>query len=96
MQPGNSEVAKAYSEGPTKTVSQQCMEGTASIAGDADPIIVADVLVQLAAIPRGQKPYRMSADPAEDGSREAAAVIDRFGVDFLRRMGLLEITKVSL
>ena len=58
--------------------------------------MVADALVELAAIPRGQKPYRMTVDPAEDGGKEGAAVVDRFGADFIRRIGLEKLLKVSL
>ena len=96
MQPGVPEIAKEYEEGPTKGVGDQCLKGTADIAGDSDPIVVAEALIQLAAVPRGQKPYRMVADPAGDGCGEGAGVIDRNGINFIRRMGLERILTVTL
>lgn len=96
MQPGLPDIAKEYAEGPTKGVDKQCLEGTAHIAGDADPLVVADRLVELATIPRGQKPYRMVADPAGDGCGEGAGVIDRFGINFITRMGLEKLLTVSV
>ena len=97
MQPGVPEVAKEYDEGPTKGVSEQCMEGTAGVVPDgAEPSLVADVLVEVARAPRGKKPYRVSADPVEDGGREGAAVVDKFGADFYRRIGLESLLKVSI
>lgn len=97
MQPGIPAIAKEYDEGPTKGVSEQNMEGTASVVPEgAEPSMVSDALVELAAIPRGQKPYRITADPAEDGGQQAAAVVDRFGADFYRRIGLERLLQVSL
>lgn len=97
MQPGFPDTAKQYDDGPTKGVGEQNMKGTASVVPeDADPSMVADVLVELAALPRGKKPYRMTADPAQDGGQEAAAVVDRFGADFYRRIGLESLLRVSL
>lgn len=88
MQPGFPAVAKEYDERPTKGVSEQNMEGTASVVPEgAEPSMVADALVELAAIPRGKKPYRIFADPAEDGGREGAAVIDLVPIS-IGRLGL--------
>lgn len=97
MQPGQPQIAREYDEGPTKGVSEQNMSGTASVVPeDADPSIVADALVVLSEVPRGMKPYRVTVDPADDGGKEAAAVVDRFGADFYRRIGLESLLKVSL
>lgn len=95
MQPGLPDVAKEYADGPTKGVAEQCLQGTADIAGDSDPIVVAECLIELAAIPRGKKPYRMVADPAGDGCDAGASVVDRNGINFLRRMGLIKLVTVS-
>ena len=97
MQPGLPDIAKAYDDGPTKGVSEQNMKGTAdSVPEGAEPSVVADKLVELSKIPRGQKPYRMTADPSDVGGEEGAAVIDRFGADFYRRLGLESLLKVSV
>lgn len=97
MQPELKEVSKEYDEGPTKGVSEQNLKGTAStIPENADPGIVADALVELSHIARGKKPYRMTADAANCGHEEVAAVVDMFGADFYRRMGLESMLKVSM
>lgn len=98
MHPALPAIAQEYEDGPTKGLSEQTMAGTAGVVPeDADPSMVADVLVELAAIPRGKKPYRMrGADAAGDGGEEAAAVVDRMGINFQRRLGLEHILKVRL
>ena len=97
MQPGVQEVAKAYEEGPSKGMSEQTMEGTAGVVPeDADPVVVAEALVELAGMQRGRKPFRMTADPVDDGGKEVAAVVDRMGADFYRRIGLEKYLKVWL
>ena len=73
------------------------MKGTAdAVPEGAEPSVVADKLVELLGIPRGKKPYRMTADPSDTGHEEAAAVVDRFGNDFYDRLGLQSLLKVTL
>lgn len=95
--PGVEAVAEEYEKGPTKGVAEQTMVGTASVVPeDADPIVVAEALVELSRMRRGKKPFRVVVDPAEDGCKEAAAVVDRFGEDFYKRLGLSNVLEVSL
>ncbi|EMC94094.1 hypothetical protein BAUCODRAFT_220827 [Baudoinia panamericana UAMH 10762] len=95
--PGVPEVAKEYEDGPTKGMSEQTMSGTASIPPpDAHPSLVADALLELAAKPRGQKPFRVYVDPGQDGCDLVAPLVDRMGNDFYRRLGLENVTTVSL
>lgn len=95
--PGRPDVAQEYEDGPTKGLGEQTMTGTAALVPpDADPQIVADALVELAKIPRGEKPFRMFPDPTMGGAHVAAAVVDNNKVNMYRRMGLLEYLKVQL
>ena len=95
--PGSPDIVDEYEIGPTQGVSEQTMVGTAGVVpDDADPIIVADALVELAALPRGSKPFRMTADAADDGGGEVAAIVDRMKRDFYRRLGLEKLLKVWL
>lgn len=97
MQPGLPDVAKEYDNGPTKGVSEQNLKGTGdSVPPDAEPEVVADAVVAAAAAPRGQKPYRMTADPSDVGGDVGAAVIDRLGAEFTRRLGLESLMKVTV
>ena len=97
MQPGLPEIAKEYEDGPMKGVSQQTMEATAVVVlEDAEPSLVADALVEVADAPRGKRPFRVSVDPADDGSEVAIALVDRNARLFYRRMGLERLWEVSL
>ncbi len=84
-QPGNPDVASQYEQGPTKGIGEETMAGTEGFrAPDADPKVVADALVELAAgIPRGKKPFRMFPDPSMDGGDVGALVIDNNKVNTL-------------
>ncbi|KAK5167535.1 uncharacterized protein LTR77_007234 [Saxophila tyrrhenica] len=97
MKPGLEGVAREYEDGPTKGVGEQTMEGTAGVVPeDADPVMVAEALVRLSEVPRGEKPYRINVDPGQDGSEEGARVVDRNGDEFYRRLGLEGLLKVKM
>lgn len=99
MKPAYPDVEKEYeAEGaPTKGVGEQCMIGTASVVPEwAEATLVADALVEVSRAKRGEKPWRVTADPAEDGGKESAAIVDRFGADFYRRIGLESLLKVAV
>ncbi len=96
-QPDIPETARQYEEGPTKGIGEQTMEGTLALPPpNADPQIVADTLVELAATPRGKKPFRMFPDPAMDGGDVGALVIDNNKVNAFRRAGLMRYLKVAI
>lgn len=99
MHPGNPAIAAEYdaSDAPTAGVGEQNMAGTASVVPEgAEPSVVANALVEVSRAARGEKPYRVTVDPADDGGREGAAIVDRFGADFYRRIGLARTLKVTL
>ena len=88
MQPAYLDVVKEYDEGPTKGVSEQNMTGTAGVVPeDAEPSMVADVLVEVARAPRGKKPWRVAADPVKDGGEEAALWLIDLGLTFIGGLG---------
>lgn len=95
--PAATSVAEEYETGPTKGLADLTMKGTMQLPpSDADPSVVADTLVELAAIPRGKKPFRMFADPAQDGAEAGAAIIDINKINIFRRAGLMDYLKVWL
>lgn len=97
MQPGFKDVAAEYDDGPTKGVGEQNMKGSASVVPEgAEPGLVAEALVELSRVERGKKPYRVTVDPADDGGKEGAAIVDRLGAEFYRRIGLEGMLKVTL
>ncbi|KAI0970156.1 hypothetical protein F4678DRAFT_148606 [Xylaria arbuscula] len=97
LKPGRPNVAQEYEDGPTKGLGERTLTGTAAVVPpDADPQVVADALVELARLPRGEKPFRMFPDPTMGGVQAGAAVVDNNRANMYRRMGLLEYLKVHL
>lgn len=95
--PAFSNITKEYETGPTKGVAAHNMKGTAdAVPEGAEPIVVAEALVELAAMPRGKKVYRMTADPSDVGNELGAGIVDRLGDDFYRRLGLGSLLKVTI
>ena len=99
MAPGVKVVADDYDDGnaPTKDLQREVSEGTAKLPPpDADPAVVAEAIVRVAGLPRGEKPLRVFADPSMDGCDVAAAVGDNNKVNVFRRAGWMKYLKVWL
>ncbi|OTA04344.1 short chain dehydrogenase/reductase [Trichoderma parareesei] len=91
------DVEAEYEEGPTKGMAEDTLRGTEGLLPpDADPSLVADALADLADVPRGKKPFRVSVDAVLDGGDVGAAVVDNNKVNAYRRMGLERFLKVQL
>jgi NAD(P)-dependent dehydrogenase (short-subunit alcohol dehydrogenase family) len=58
--------------------------------------LVSDEIARIVALPAGQRPYRVTIDPANDGSEEVSDVADRVRGEFLARVGLEDLLKVRL
>jgi len=58
---------------------------------DADPQAVADELVRIVGLPRGQRPFRTVVDFVGDGAREVLEVAEAVRVDFARRIGIADL-----
>lgn len=94
--PGLKDVVDEYESGPSRGMAEQTMKGTVDVAGDADPIVVAEALVELDAVPRGKKPLRVEADPAGSNADVVAPLVDRNGELSYKSMGLEKFLKVWL
>ncbi|SMC53473.1 SDR family NAD(P)-dependent oxidoreductase [Kibdelosporangium aridum] len=57
---------------------------------DADPAEVARQIVRVVDLPKGQRPFRVHVDPAEDGAELVNAVGDAVRQQFFRRIGFPE------
>jgi NAD(P)-dependent dehydrogenase (short-subunit alcohol dehydrogenase family) len=57
---------------------------------EADPQAVADELVRIVGLPRGQRPFRTVVDFVGDGAREVLEVAEAVRVDFARRIGIAD------
>ena len=60
----------------------------ATVPEHADPAEIARTVAAIVDAPFGQKPFRVVADPANDGAAVSYAVIDRVREQFLDRLGL--------
>jgi NAD(P)-dependent dehydrogenase (short-subunit alcohol dehydrogenase family) len=60
---------------------------------DADPTEVARQIVRVVDLPKGQRPFRVHIDPANDGAEQVNNVGDRIREQFYRRIGLADLLK---
>jgi NAD(P)-dependent dehydrogenase (short-subunit alcohol dehydrogenase family) len=60
---------------------------------DADPSEVARQIVSVVGTPKGQRPFRVHIDPADDGSEEVNEVGDRIRREFYGRIGLSDLLR---
>lgn len=58
---------------------------------NADASLVADEITRIVALPRGERPYRVHIDPADDGSEAVSDVADRVRREFLTRIDLADL-----
>jgi NAD(P)-dependent dehydrogenase (short-subunit alcohol dehydrogenase family) len=58
---------------------------------DADPVEVARTIVRVIAMPKGQRPFRVHIDPADDGAETVNRVGDLVRKDFFHRTGLSDL-----
>jgi NAD(P)-dependent dehydrogenase (short-subunit alcohol dehydrogenase family) len=86
--PADRAVEAAYEEryaGLSDQVGRKLAEITPP---DADVAVVADELTRVVGLPKGQRPFRVHVDPADDGGWLVAEVGDRIRSEFLRRIDL--------
>ena len=63
---------------------------------EADPQAVAQELVRIVGLPRGQKPFRAVVDFVGDGAREVLDVAEAVRIDFARRIGIGDLLAPSV
>ncbi|MFH8698570.1 SDR family oxidoreductase [Streptomyces chartreusis] len=73
----------------------QVGEKLAALAPEgAEASLVSDEITRIVALPAGQRPYRVTIDPIDDGSEEVSDVADRIRREFLTRVGLADLLTV--
>lgn len=71
---------------------EQVSEKLASLAPKSiDSSLVSNEIVRIVSLPKGQRPYRVHIDPADDGSEKVSEVADRIRREFLTRIGLEDL-----
>lgn len=58
---------------------------------DADPVEVARAIVRVVEAPRGQRPFRVHIDPADDGAETVNVLGDHIREKFYARVGLADL-----
>jgi NAD(P)-dependent dehydrogenase (short-subunit alcohol dehydrogenase family) len=75
---------------------QQVAQKLAALAPpDADASLVSAEIARIVSLPAGQRPYRVTIDPADDGSQEVSDVADRIRREFLTRTGLADLLTIA-
>jgi NAD(P)-dependent dehydrogenase (short-subunit alcohol dehydrogenase family) len=89
--PDDEDVAAAYEQHYAGLMEQVAKKLDALAPPEADPLLVADEIARVIALPRGERPYRVHIDPADDGSERVSNVADDVRAAFLRRVDLADL-----
>ncbi|MER5265620.1 SDR family oxidoreductase [Actinosynnema sp. NPDC002837] len=93
--PADTAVEAEYGTRYAGLVEQVAGKLAALAPEDADASLVADEIARIVALPRGERPFRVHVDPADDGSEEVSEVADRVRRDFLTRIDLDDLLTVQ-
>lgn len=92
--PHDTQVVKAYAEGPTADLQDRIAKGHADVEPDnSDPQEVARAIVRLVDLPVGTRPLHVTVDPADMGYEVMAAMGDRIRTQVMTEMGLKDILR---
>ncbi len=86
--PADTEIAEAYDKPYPDLVDQVSRRLAALASPGANPAQVAAAIVRVVGTPKGQRPFRVHIDPANDGAETVNRVGDLVRRDFYRRIGL--------
>lgn len=94
--PDDTATARAY-DGEYAGLMDQVTKGLAALEpADADPEAVARAIVAVVDTPKGQRPFRVTIDPSQDGSEQVNALGDRVRRDFYHRLDLEDLLTPAL
>lgn len=87
-------LAEYENDGPYEGFGERVQAAFANIVpDDADVQGVADAIVEIVDTPFGQRPFRITYDPIQDGADVSFAVIDRIRAEMLHRVGLSDLLR---
>ncbi|MEU8795677.1 SDR family oxidoreductase [Streptomyces sp. NPDC048643] len=89
--PADTDIAAAYEERYAGLLDQVAARLAELAPPDADPQEVARQIVRVVDLPKGQRPFRVHIDPANDGAEEVNKVGDRIREEFYERIGLSDL-----
>lgn len=93
--PSDAQVEAEYETNYAGLMGQVAEKLAALAPADAHASQVSDEIARIATLPRGQRPFRVHIDPANDGSEEVSDAADRIRRDFLARIGLEDLLTVQ-
>lgn len=81
-----------YQAGPYAGFEEPLLKAlAATVPPDADVAAVAETIVRVVDTPFGKRPFRVTVDPAQDGSEVVNLVMDRVRAEMLRRLGFEDL-----
>ncbi|MFC5860816.1 SDR family oxidoreductase [Acidicapsa dinghuensis] len=90
--PADAARAAEYQSGPFAGFEEPLLKAlAATVPDDADVQAVADAIVKVVDTPFGKRPFRITVDPAQDGSEVVNAVMDRVRAEMIRRLGFEDL-----
>ncbi|MBO3661924.1 SDR family oxidoreductase [Microbacterium stercoris] len=93
--PADADVEAAYETRYAGLMEQVATKLAALAPADADASMVSDEIARVVALPRGERPFRVHIDPADDGSEAVSSVADRVRGEFLTRVGLDDLLTIT-
>jgi NAD(P)-dependent dehydrogenase (short-subunit alcohol dehydrogenase family) len=94
MRPADASVAEAYEELYGDLPDQVGRRLAELSPPDADVAEVARAIVTIVDTPKGERPFRVTIDPADDGSEQVSDVADEIRAKFYDRLGLADLLSV--
>src|SRR5689334_11080193 len=86
--PADTAVEAEYEKHYAGLMEQVSQKLAALAPADADASLVSAEIARIVDLPAGKRPYRVTIDPANDGSEEVSDVADRIRREFLTRIDL--------
>jgi len=93
--PADTAVEAEYETRYAGLVEQVAGKLAALAPENADASLVADEITRIVGLPRGERPFRVHIDPADDGSEAVSEVADRIRREFLTRIDLADLLTVK-
>ncbi|HXZ09460.1 MAG TPA: SDR family oxidoreductase [Paraburkholderia sp.] len=93
--PADAATAEAYSryDGVMDQIGARL---TSLTPRDADPKAVADEVVRIVGLPKGQRPMRAVIDFIGDGAKEVLEVSERVRIEFAERIGMADLLEANV
>ncbi|WP_369274967.1 SDR family oxidoreductase [Streptomyces sp. R11] len=91
MHPEDTATAEAYDAFYAGLMDDVGKALAALAPADADVMEVARAIVRIVDTPKGERPFRITIDPADDGSERVSDVADGVRADFYERIGMSDL-----